>query len=552
MSGAALRNSIGGVQDAVAALAVDWALTVVRNVSSLHPELPFKNDCDQRVIEVGCSQRLFERRNKLFVGEMTDGQEILLHPNRVADAKTLLSRQRCDRAVFWYPVGRRENFSPMFDQDTVIGQSERWQLQISARAGTKCPAGELAVQLVEDVGKGHFKLKRKRVQTGSIRLREDGDPAWWEGFYREDVITEAGKKSRRRRAVNLGTVKDIRSKKAALQKLAVILEPINQAKCRPKTMMTFRGFVAKYRMLKMANQKGTTVHGYETNIRAHYLPEFGDIQLSEITVEAVQTFINQKAKEGKAVQTLKNLKWGLSSIFRAAMKYGYMTSNPARGADLPPEGIREQRKLPTGNQLVELINALEEPISTMVYLVSVSSIRPEELAFKWKDLVPETRNLWVVRAVNQGKLHTPKYHRSNRPIRLTEADVERLLRLKERMKAQEEDWVFPNRIKKGKTMKPGPIWHETLLARRIQPVAERLGLPHITWRLLRHWGATQMVEERVPIKAAQERLGHSRPDILLKIYAHVLDASADAAAESLSGQLGGGSSAVSSAQRAAA
>lgn len=229
---------------------------------------------------------------------------------------------------------------------------------------------------------------------------------------------------RRRRAVNLGSVKEVRSKKAALLKLAVILEPIDQVKCRPKTMMTFGGFLQKYRTLK--------------------------------------------------------------------------------------------------------------------------------LAFKWKDLVPETRNLWVVRAVNQGELHTPKYHRSNRPIRLTEADVARLLVLKERMKARDDDWMFPNRIKNaGKKMKTGPIWHETLLGRRIQPVADRLGLPHITWRLLRHWGATQMVEERVSIKAAQERLGHSRPDILLKIYAHVLDASADAAAESLSGQLNGGMRAVEAAQNAA-
>jgi integrase len=99
--------------------------------------------------------------------------------------------------------------------------------------------------------------------------------------------------------------------------------------------------------------------------------------------------------------------------------------------------------------------------------------------------------------------------------------------------------MFPNRIKKpGKKMKPGPIWHEDLLGRVIQPVADELGLPHITWRLLRHWGATQMVEARVPLKAAQQRLGHSRPDILLKVYAHVLDASADMAAETLSGQLG--------------
>jgi hypothetical protein len=49
-----------------------------------------------------------------------------------------------------------------------------------------------------------------------------------------------------------------------------------------------------------------------------------------------------------------------------------------------------------------------------------------------------------------------------------------------------------------------------------------------------------MVEARVPLKAAQERLGHSRPDILLKFYAHVLDASADMAAETLSGQFGRG------------
>ena len=36
----------------------------------------------------------------------------------------------------------------------------------------------------------------------------------------------------------------------------------------------------------------------------------------------------------------------------------------------------------------------------LVYLVSVASIRPDELAFQWTDLVAETRNLGVVRALN--------------------------------------------------------------------------------------------------------------------------------------------------------
>jgi integrase len=155
------------------------------------------------------------------------------------------------------------------------------------------------------------------------------------------------------------------------------------------------------------------------------------------------------------------------------------------------------------------------------------------LAFKWSDLDVEKRQLWIKRAVNRSKLHKPKYHRANRPIQLTKADVERLLKLTKWMKASDDDWMFPH------ARKTGPICHEQIMGKKIQPVARELGLPHITWRLLRHWGTTQIVERRVPISAAQQRLGHTRPDILLKYYTHVLDDSAEIAAETLSPQLSG-------------
>ena len=401
-------------------------------------------------------------------------------------------------------------------------------------------------------GKGHFKLTRKRFQAGSVRLREDRGPAYWEGFYRETVVIEAEGKKRRRKSVHLGLLTDVRTKKAAQQKLAVILEPINCASNRPKKLISFGSFVkTKYKPLKLVNLKGTTKDGYETNIRFHFLPEFGDCQLADINLEAVQAFLNRKTAEGKSVQTVKNLKWGLSSIFKLAIKYGYITSNPAKGADLPPEPVKERAVLPDHGQLNALIQALPEPASTMVWLVAVGCVRPDELAFRWPDLEPEKQLLWIVRAVNRGKIHTPKYHRSNRPIRLTKEDVDRLLKFKQLRKLADDDWMFPNRIKNGKKMKRGPIRHEELLGRVVQPAADRLGLPHITWRLLRHWGATQMVEGRVPIKAAQERLGHSRPDIVLKHYAHVLDASADMAAATLSSGLVGMSPRLESAYLAA-
>lgn len=301
--------------------------------------------------------------------------------------------------------------------------------------------------------------------------------------------------------INLGPQTEIPNEKAARAKLAVILDPINDAKHRPKKMMTFRSFIEKIRALKLANQKGTTQHGYETNIRAHYLPEYGDMELSDAGIS------QQEGVDGKAVQTLKNMKWGLSSIFVAAMKYGYMKSNPARGTDLPSEGIRERHELPSPEQIIRLIERLKEPVSTAVWLTAVTCVRPEELAFKWKDLDAERRELWVVRAVNRGKLHTPKYHPSNRPIRLTQADVERLLALKARTKAKDDDWVFPNQ------RKTGPIWHEDLLARSIQPVAKELGLPHITWRLLRHWGPRRRWKDVCPSRRRKSALDTRAPTL---------------------------------------
>jgi integrase len=366
---------------------------------------------------------------------------------------------------------------------------------------------------------------------GYVRLRTDRGPAYWQARYWDDVVTEPGKIERKRRSTNIGYLEDVPTKREAQQKLAVILKPINDRAQIPKMRITFRDFIEKYRSLKLANKKQTTLRGYETNIRVHYLPAFGSMRLADISIETVQTFLNGKTIEGKAVQTIKNLKWGLSSIFVAAMKYGYMLSNPAQGTELPPEPIRERKEFPSFAELNLLIERLHEPISTAVWLVAVSSVRPNELAFKWKDLDAEQRMLWVVRAVNRGKLHTPKYHRANRPLRLTEADVQRLLNLKFRMKAKDEDWVFPN------SHNTGPIRHEDVLGRCVQPVAKELGLPHITWRLIRHWGATQMIALGVPIKAVQERLGHSRPDVLLNHYVHVLEESAEMAAATLSTRL---------------
>ena len=107
----------------------------------------------------------------------------------------------------------------------------------------------------QETRKAIQRLRRKRFQTGTVRLREDRGPAYWQGRYQEDVVTEIGEIVRKRRSINLGYWEEVCSEKAARQKLAVILDPINAVDRCPKKLITFRSFIDKYRSLKLANKK---------------------------------------------------------------------------------------------------------------------------------------------------------------------------------------------------------------------------------------------------------------------------------------------------------
>jgi hypothetical protein len=132
------------------------------------------------------------------------------------------------------------NFGIRFDPDHVL-------LYIRSRERHKVGATLDASDGIARVNGKGFTLTRKRFQTGSVRLREDRNPVWWEGFYREDVINEAGKVIRRRRSVKLGLQKDIPTEEQAKRKLAKVLVTINDDGYRPKSVITFRGFITKYR-----------------------------------------------------------------------------------------------------------------------------------------------------------------------------------------------------------------------------------------------------------------------------------------------------------------
>ena len=92
------------------------------------------------------------------------------------------------------------------------------------------------------------------------------------------------------------------------------------------------------------------------------------------------------------------------------------------------------------------------------------------------------------------------------------------------------DLVFSNRG-------GGPLRESKLLRDVLQPAAQAAGLGHVTWHQFRQIHSSLLNDLRVPVKIAQEQLGHASIATTLNIYTHVVDASHRQAIEAVEREL---------------
>lgn len=83
----------------------------------------------------------------------------------------------------------------------------------------------------------------------------------------------------------------------------------------------------------------------------------------------------------------------------------------------------------------------------------------------------------------------------------------------------------------------GPLRESKLLRNVLQPAAEAAGLGRVTWHQFRHIHSSLLNDLKVPVKIAQEQLGHASISTTLNIYTHVVDASHRKAIEALEREL---------------
>jgi integrase len=280
------------------------------------------------------------------------------------------------------------------------------------------------------------------------------------------------------------------------------------------------------------NRKASTQHGYKTVLAVHVLPEWQGWRLRDIERLAIQKRVADKFRHGTGWQTVRNAWVLLSSILETAVEYGYLTTNPARGVKFPQKGLKEKPTIIAGDSLSRLLRAVDEPYRTMVQLIAATGLRIGELlALRWLALDLEGGTLAVRESVFEGKFQAPKTQRASRTIPLGRHAIRALAAHEARATRRDpHDLVFSNRS-------GGPLRESKVLRNVLQPAAEAAGLGKVTWHQFRHIHSSLLNDLGVPVKIAQEQLGHASVSTTLSIYTHVVDASHRRAVEEVEERL---------------
>jgi integrase len=152
-------------------------------------------------------------------------------------------------------------------------------------------------------------------------------------------------------------------------------------------------------------------------------------------------------------------------------------------------------------------------------------------ARRWRALDLDVGPLAVRELVFEGEFQPPKTQKAVRPLPLGSHAIAALTAHRQRTSRQApEDLVFGNR--KGDALR-----ESKLLTKVLQPAPRAAGLGRVTWHQFRHIHSSLLNDLRVPVKIAQEQLGHASISTTLNIYTHVVDASHRTAVEAIEDRL---------------
>jgi integrase len=337
------------------------------------------------------------------------------------------------------------------------------------------------------------------------------------------------------------------TKREAQIKLAELVTAVNHSSYIEPAKVTVADFVRARIDQWEAAPEGITARSaerYRQFTEHQIVPFLGAKTLQKLTRLDIEAWHNSMHQAGLAARTIGTAHRVLHRALSDAETDGLVVKNVCRLHKAPK--IAEQETV-----IVQDVPAFISKIrGTRLYvpalLALVGGLRlGEVLALRHRHVDLDRKVLSVREALEDTKvfgirIKAPKTRAGRRDITLPDIAVAAL--------SEHRRQLLENRMRLG----AGRLLEDTLLfttldGRPLRPrnvsstwgeIAASIGMPEITFHALRHTHASQLIDAGVDIVTISKRLGHTKSDITLRVYAHLFKKDDSKAAAAINAALG--------------
>lgn len=349
---------------------------------------------------------------------------------------------------------------------------------------------------------------QKRFQSGCLFKRGKRRKVWV-ARWREPQKQADGTLSAVQRSEILGTVAEL-SKGEAQRLMLAKLAPVNSGMVRPGSVTTFKDFAAEWETTVLCSYRESTRKFYKATLDRWLIPYWSEWRLVDIRLMDVRKWLGSYTST-YASSVVKHMRATLSKMLSDAVEMGQLDHNPAKGFRTPRGKAVKRAVALSGEQIGVVVARLQEPLQTAVRLVSILGMRQSELAaLRFCDLDFQAKAIAVRQSRYRGYTSETKTEGSTRTLPMP-ASVEAALAALAKTCASPEGLLFC-------TLAGKPLNFDDVTRDVFRPLADAAGIPRFTWRSFRRGASTQMHRSGVPVKVAQELLGHSNSQMTLDVY----------------------------------
>ncbi len=295
--------------------------------------------------------------------------------------------------------------------------------------------------------------------------------------------------------------------------------------------------------------KPSTLASYRWLLAHYVIPHIGHRRLARLSPQNVQWMMNELHARGLSASSQRLARAVLRRALSHAVKWEMVSRNAAALVDVPRRhGSRLDDVLTMDEARAVMSTSAGTLLGDVIAVAIGTGLRKGELlALRWEHLDLDAMTLTVVGSLSRrpgvGLVEdTPKTSRSRRTIPMPGFVVQALRSQKVRQAAERlaagPMWCHDGHV--FTTPRGTPLDPSNVL-RAFQAACVSAGIGSRRFHALRHSAATLMLASGVPLEVVSRTLGHAGLAITADLYARVLPAAQQEAAQRLHAVLGGAS-----------